>query len=228
MKKVVAFVAIIGLLLVGCGKPKVAKYCPQPGHGYACDASKHVAPMKDGKLHGVSKAYSYKGTLFESITYVEGKKEGLSTTYVSDNTYPGGANAGKPFRVTPYVNNKKHGMEKRYWSDTGTIAELTPYANGKKNGTYKKYFRDGKPAAIEHWKNGSLYGTASYWGSHNGVHYTKDYGNGQHKDDKISRFKRRAHSYCQDLSESLFTTEDKGRFISNCHGTKSYQRIYGK
>ncbi len=48
------------------------------------------------------------------------------------------------------------------------------------------------------------------------------------KEDRFNNFKSRAKNYCQDLSENLFTLEDRERFIRNCHGTKSYQRIYGK
>ena len=42
----------------------------------------------------------------------------------------------------PYVNGKKHGLEKEYY-ESGALAWEVPYVNGKKNGVYKEYYESG-------------------------------------------------------------------------------------
>jgi antitoxin component YwqK of YwqJK toxin-antitoxin module len=71
---------------------------------------------------------------------------------------------GKLFRETPYVNDKKNGIEKQYF-DKGGIEEETPYANGKKSGIGKRYIENGSIQAEEVYTNDKIIEEKVYYPS---------------------------------------------------------------
>ncbi len=66
--------------------------------------------------------------------YRRGRRVGISRGYYGKS--------GKLFCETPYVNGKKNGVEKIYYTD-GSLHEEFPNINGKKNGIVKEYNEDG-------------------------------------------------------------------------------------
>lgn len=205
MKKTIAFAIIMGLLLIGCGDPKVSKSSQKHG------SSKNVRPMKNGKLHGVVKKYNNKGVLTHEASYVEGKKEGLTIDYYSD---------GRTFMEIPYVNDKRHGMVKKYWHDTESIRALEPYVNGKEHGVSKTFTEDGKPRLLYHSRDGVLHGPYTYWGMNGGGAETRNYINGTYEGGRAL-----THSERHRLSREMDTTAKSNKSSSSnivqlqCGGT---------
>ena len=92
MKKTMVLVAIMGLLMVGCGK----QLTPKQLNSY--DQSKDVIPSKDGKRHGVMKQYTRGGDILHTTTYANGIKAGKEVVY----------SKGRLGMVTFYKNGKNH------------------------------------------------------------------------------------------------------------------------
>lgn len=95
----------------------------------------------------VSKRESYKNDLLEGITYVY---------YVNSMT------TGAPAKVaqeTPYINNKKNGIEKEYFT-SGVLKQETSYKNGNLNGFLKRYTPGGTLESEAYYFDNSLHGFA--------------------------------------------------------------------
>jgi hypothetical protein len=61
------------------------------------------------------------------------------------------------FIEIPYVNNKKHGVEKWYYK-SGKIKMEIPYVNGKEHGIKKKYYESGQIRYEIPYVNGKIRG----------------------------------------------------------------------
>jgi antitoxin component YwqK of YwqJK toxin-antitoxin module len=163
MKKII-LVLITGLMLVGCLKPT-----PKV-HPLDYDKSKTIAPMKNGKLDGVRKAYSGNGNIMSVTSYKNGKKDGVekqndrhaklwNETWYKDGKKDGPSKEWEfsgseisEYTVTPYKNDLKHGTEIEYFPD-GAIRVKVPYVNGKREGVTKVWNRDGSLWMITPYKN---------------------------------------------------------------------------
>ena len=66
---------------------------------------------------------------------------------------------------TPYVNGKKHGIEKFFYR-SGTLERVTPYVNGKKHGTDEWFYESGALWVEIPYVTGRIHGIAK--------HYDKD------------------------------------------------------
>lgn len=81
-----------------------------------------------GQKHGIAEIFRSKGDLWQSITFVNGKRNGITKTY-KDNEL---------CATEEYKNNKKHGMEVSLKDGIPYIT--TTWMNGKKHGpqTYSR------------------------------------------------------------------------------------------
>ena len=173
MKKIV-LVLIIGLLMFGCGKAN------PPVQPFDYDNSKTIAPMKDGKLHGMRKAYRGNGTIILLTPYKKGKKDGTEKRYnrygklTSEISYKEGQRDGlskewnfsgkelERYSITPYKNDKKNGLEINYYAN-GKISSKIPYHNAKIDGLFESWQKDGTPRRIIPYKKDKRDGLVKYF-----------------------------------------------------------------
>jgi hypothetical protein len=93
-----------------------------------------IARKKANKLYGVQEEYSKSGKLLNTITYLNGFRDGEAIMY-HDN--------GKPYRVTTYVRDKISGKRKKY-RDDGKLWSVQTYHEGLPSNDLKEYDEDGK------------------------------------------------------------------------------------
>ena len=99
---------------------------------------------KNFQLDSLWKFYDDEGKLKLSITYKNGIKNGLRTTYLENEIL-----------VDSFANNVKNGNSKVYYL-SGNLKKITPFENGLENGTEKAYSDDGRLTMIAVYKNGFL------------------------------------------------------------------------
>ncbi len=87
---------------------------------------------KEDGFTGVKPFYQ-DGTLLKEVTYRNGIRNGLTTTY-----YPNGM-----IRQTIFYTNEIKTDTARWYYTTGELYRITPYANDSINGTQIQYFRGG-------------------------------------------------------------------------------------
>jgi antitoxin component YwqK of YwqJK toxin-antitoxin module len=201
-------------MILGCAKAKA------PVYPLDYDKSKTIAPMRDGKLHGMRKAYRGNGTIIALTSYKNGKKDGVEKTYdrhgdlVSEVSWKKDKREGltKEWKftkhkiiessITPYKNGKKDGVAIEYYAD-GKVMSKTPYVNGKKQGLYESWYSDGNQrrmtpykddkveGVMKHFDNGKLTYIGSYKnGEKYGIH--KSYYNG-HIQEAVPYVKGKLH-----------------------------------
>ncbi len=89
--------------------------------------------------HGVQKRYYRHGSLYSSVPYVAGKRNGIAYTY-----YPVAGKAEPVvWKEQPYVGDKLEGICKRYHRDGKLQAEYG-YMNGMPSIGLKEYYQSGK------------------------------------------------------------------------------------
>ena len=103
-------------------------------------------PYKNGKKHGVQKAYYENGKLMREIPYKNDKIHGVAKGYYE---------SGKLASETPYQNGKKHGVEKAYY-ENGNLRYEAPYQNGEIHGIAKRYYENGNLQAQATYENGNI------------------------------------------------------------------------
>lgn len=199
MKKAVALVAIMGLLIVGCGKQ------PNSAKSNSWDRSKDVRPMKNGKLEGIAKRYTDKGDILMETTYIQGKKEGVEKDYVK----------GKLGRITLYKNDKRNGMTTTYYYTPRRIKGLEPYVNDNLHGEYKHYYANGKIQWISQYKNGVRHGTSTLWDEYGDLVISTKYINGQDAGE-AARIKEK-----RETRKALRNLDDKPKSKSSNNKIKS-------
>lgn len=103
--------------------------------------------FQNSKLHGDQIDYSSKGDVLMTVTWNEGKLDGLKTVYKN----------GNKIAEIPYSNGIKNGIEKHFDSN-GKLTKETHWENNKKHGSdriYKendtdvKWFYKGKPVSLK-------------------------------------------------------------------------------
>lgn len=103
---------------------------------------------KNYLLDSVWKFYDEKGRITKYITYLAGKKNGLSKNYdTTENVVS----------IEQYVNDVRNGNAIYYYPGGKTKA-LVPYVNGKKDGIVYEYSRDSVIISISNYKEGILQG----------------------------------------------------------------------
>ena len=112
-----------------------------------------VARYVDGNLSGVQEVYNTKGELQNTMTYINGVKEGNSIIYFDD---------GSKYRVKNYINGVINGERVKYRKG-GALWSTQNYKNGMPENNLKEYTEDGKLKSIPRlvvnktfMKNGNL------------------------------------------------------------------------
>lgn len=91
--------------------------------------------------------YYKEGQLQCKVSYIAGKKEGVSTYFVN----------GKELYIWNYKNGKSHGPNKSYY-DNGKLKFEGTYSNGKLHGKSVDYSKEGDVRVISNYQNGKLHG----------------------------------------------------------------------
>jgi antitoxin component YwqK of YwqJK toxin-antitoxin module len=91
---------------------------------------------------------SEKGYLSNESYYINGIKNGLSTSYYED---------GKESRSEYYLNGQLNGLSE-VWHANGRKSSEGSYINGEPDGKQVAWYEDGKLNAIHNYKNGRLIG----------------------------------------------------------------------
>ncbi|MBV5313078.1 MAG: hypothetical protein JZU47_07260 [Prolixibacteraceae bacterium] len=78
----------------------------------------------------IKKEYYGNGKLKSTVNYVDGKKDGIQTYFNKE---------GEIVLITPWVNDKKEGVEVYY--KKGELKYEITYANGLKDGIYNVYYK---------------------------------------------------------------------------------------
>lgn len=99
---------------------------------------------KDFELDSLWKFYDDDNKLKLSITYKEGEKNGLRTTYLKDRVL-----------VDSFAGNKKNGNSKVLFI-SGKLRRITPFKNGLEDGLEKEYAEDGRIVMMASYSNGFL------------------------------------------------------------------------
>lgn len=134
-------------------------------------------PIKNGKIHGVSKEWSDKGKKNlerhfimgipngkekqwypngekqVELNYVNGKVEGIATEWYKN---------GQKKSVGVFKNGKEQGEHKWYF-DQGQIDQIVNFENGLAQGLVKMWFLSGKLKKESYFKNGLKDGLTTEW-----------------------------------------------------------------
>ncbi|MDX8339249.1 hypothetical protein SLH46_08665 [Draconibacterium sp. IB214405] len=89
--------------------------------------------------HGIQKRYYLHGSLYSTIPYVAGEKQGVAYTYYKASL----EEEPQVWKEQPYENNVLHGVCKRYHQDGALQAEYE-YKNGLRAVGLKEYRENGK------------------------------------------------------------------------------------
>ena len=103
---------------------------------------------KNFQLDSVWKFYDEKGRITKSISYLQGKKHGLSLTYDT---------LQKINLSEMYQNDVKEGLSKTFYKN-GKTKTTVPFVKGKQEGTAYEYSQDSVITAISNYKSGILQG----------------------------------------------------------------------
>ena len=82
----------------------------------------------------IRKVYDADGNLKSRFIIKDGKINGEAVTY-----YP----SGQISTMVVYIDNKKEGIEKKYYQRGGQLYRIRPYTRGKLNGIEKRYYKTG-------------------------------------------------------------------------------------
>ncbi len=112
---------------------------------------------KEGKYKNDQKIGEWKfykeGTLHNTVTYIDGEKEGIATYYHNN----------KKLYTWTYRNGKSEGSNKKYYKDSILKFEGT-YKNGKLEGKSIEYYKKGTLKFVTNYKEGKLHGPyIKYW-----------------------------------------------------------------
>ena len=89
--------------------------------------------------HGIQKRFYLHGSLYSTIPYVAGEKQGVAYTYYQASL----EEEPQVWKEQPYENNLLHGVCKRYHRD-GTLQAEYEYKNGLRAVGLKEYTESGK------------------------------------------------------------------------------------
>jgi len=93
-----------------------------------------VSRTKGNKLYGVQEEYKENGVLLNTITYLNGLRDGEAIMYYE---------SGRAYRVTNYVRNNICGFRKKFYKD-GSLWSKQYYHEGLPSTDLKEYDKKGK------------------------------------------------------------------------------------
>jgi antitoxin component YwqK of YwqJK toxin-antitoxin module len=163
---------------------------------------------RDFQLDSIWKFYSEKGKITKAVNYLEGKKNGYTLNYDTNQRvsskeafindikqgnsftyYP----SGKTKLVTPYVKGKPDGIAYEY-SEDSVIISIIKYQggilasiermnrkdeNGKKQGLWKDFFEDGKLKEEKKYKDDLIDGYVKTYDKKGNLENTQKFNNGK-------------------------------------------------
>ncbi|MFN3342953.1 MAG: toxin-antitoxin system YwqK family antitoxin [Flavobacteriales bacterium] len=104
---------------------------------------------------GLCRTYYEDNRLEREITFVDGKEDGISTTYYKRvEKDPKDAKDPKPGQIMVITEHKLGVPEGtwKYYFENGKLAWSNTYLNGKKEGQWEFFYENGKPKKEENWK----------------------------------------------------------------------------
>ncbi|MDB4505686.1 MAG: toxin-antitoxin system YwqK family antitoxin [Saprospiraceae bacterium] len=126
-------------------------------------------PIKDGKIHGVSKEWSDKGKKVLERNFAVGVPNGKEKQW-----YPGG---GKQVELN-YINGKVEGIATE-WYKNGQKKSEGIFRNGKEQGEHKWYFDQGQVDQVVNYENGLAQGLVKMWYLSGNLKKSSNFKNGQ-------------------------------------------------
>ena len=113
-------------------------------------------PYLNGKKQGIEKRYK-DGILWTETIYKNGERNDLQKIYF--HKYDS-SNTKKLIieYLTPYLDNKKHGIEKCFSTYYEALSETTEYKDGRKHGYNRRYLNDGNLVRESYFIDGKLHG----------------------------------------------------------------------
>ena len=163
---------------------------------------------KDFQLDSVWKFYSEKGKITKSVNYLEGKKNGFTLSFDTNehvitkenfvNDIKQGNSfvyykSGKTKQLTPYVKGKPDGYAYEY-SEDSLIISIMKYQggilasvdrlnrkdeNGKKQGIFKEFYEDGKLKEEKKYKDDVIDGYVKTYDKKGNLSSTEKFSNGK-------------------------------------------------
>ena len=110
----ISFIVIVGLFSYCSQKNPIEKTNPQ---------------------EEIRKVYDADGNLKSRIIIKDGKINGEAITYYS---------SGQISTMVKYIDNKKEGIEKKYYQRGGQLYRTRPFVKGKVTGIEKRYYKTGR------------------------------------------------------------------------------------
>jgi len=132
--------------LTKSGKPFTGKYVKYDDSGRVLERGS----MKDGKEHGINKAFYESGKLKMEANVKDGKLYGAFKEFYEN---------GKLRTEGNFNNDKLHGTNKTFY-ENGKLRSEANYKDGDQYGIYKEYYEDGKLSAEINMKNDKAHGIA--------------------------------------------------------------------
>lgn len=105
---------------------------------------KEIGHWKNNLQNGVFKLYTESGTLVDDAIFKDGKRNGVTKQYYSDN--------GNLLIEAHYINGLLDGKIKEYYKNKKLQREVV-YTHGKRNGIAKEYYEDGQKMLEMYYEN---------------------------------------------------------------------------
>ncbi|MGL6118870.1 MAG: toxin-antitoxin system YwqK family antitoxin [Fusobacteriaceae bacterium] len=188
MKKIVMTIAILGLLLVGCGKKEVimgTQSYKKDGLIYKENEIKpftgriilkhlnnqiyYEGSLKEGKPHGESAEYDDTGDLVKKGAFNNGEKHGEFVYYNED---------GSVKKEEKYSNGKVVNSKEIWYYDNGEINMILENNDGSRNGILTKNYESGVMWHKGGYDNEQHHGTVSWYSKQENLMMIKSYKNG--------------------------------------------------
>ncbi len=145
-KKVILTLTMFSmLLLTACDSPSFGKNVEKKYYTGGQVRSEFIWSDSSGN-NGVKKTYGYEGELTSTVKIANGVPHGIMSIYDSKR---------RVIRQIPYVNGKKHGIDKSFYPNGDRMITYT-YQYGIKSGNAYTYNSNGSVCKKAIYKNGRL------------------------------------------------------------------------
>lgn len=121
---------------------------------------------KYGIMHGAYHSYYEDGKPMCSMTYQDGKEQGIQTLWTSD---------GHLHSRRMFENGERHGTTFEWYNDQ-QLCSREEYVLGKRHGEYIEWHRNGVKWKERTYENGEIVGSVKEWGEDGELRYETYYG----------------------------------------------------
>ena len=152
--KIFAIILSVTLILLGCGKDKDEVNNKAVDYG-SLQARDGLVYIKDESrsFSGRAESRHENGELKSSITYKDGKKDGLVRSWYEN---------GKMQMETTYKDGKKDGLT-HSWSGSGQLKKEATYKDGKEDGLLRTWYESGQLKSETAYKDGKKVDLIRSW-----------------------------------------------------------------